>query len=104
MREVGSPTVLVTHSLSCSLVVYWARRSSSERVAVVVLVSLADADSHAHTPSEARAFSPVLLDPLPFRAVVVVSSTDPYVEIEQARFFARAAGGRVSLRWGIRDT
>jgi predicted alpha/beta hydrolase family esterase len=50
-REVESPTVPVTHSLSCSLVVHWVRRGSSERVAAAMLVSPADADSHAHTPS-----------------------------------------------------
>lgn len=95
VREAEAPIVLVAHSLSCSLVAHWARCGSSERVAAAMLVSPADADSDAHTPPEARAFSPVPLDPLPFRAVVVVSSTDPYVDLDRARFFARCWRARL---------
>jgi predicted alpha/beta hydrolase family esterase len=89
VREAEAPIVIVAHSLSCSLVAHWMCLGFSERVAAAMLVSLADADSDAHMPPEARAFSPVPLDPLPFRAMVIASSTDPYLDIGRARLFAR---------------
>ena len=89
VREAEAPIVIFAHSLSCSLVAHWLCLGSSERVAAAMLVSLADADSDAHMPPEARTFSPVPLDPLPVRAMVIASSTDPYVDISRARLFAR---------------
>jgi uncharacterized protein len=95
VREAEAPMVIVAHSLSCSLVAHWLCLGSSERVAVAMLVSLADADSDAHMPPEARVFSPVPPDPLPFRAMVIASSTDPYVDIGRVRLFARCWGARL---------
>ena len=98
VREAQAPVVLVAHSLSCSLVALWALRSpaggSVGKVAAAMLVSPADVGSEERTPPEARRFSPMPLAPLPFRTVVVASSTDPYVAEDRARLFAR--------RWGAR--
>jgi serine hydrolase len=57
VREAEAPIVLVAHSLSCSLVAYWARRGSAERMAAAILVSPADVNPEVHTPPEARVFS-----------------------------------------------
>ena len=92
VRDAASPVVLVAHSLACSLVAHWARRGSGERVDAAMLVSPADVDSEAHTPPETRRFTPMPLERLPFRTIVVTSSNDPYVDPERARYFAQ--------RWG----
>ena len=99
VREVSEPVVLVAHSLSCALVARWALRGgvvdssvadgSVAKVAAAMLVSPADVESEARVPPEARRFAPMALRPLPFRAVVVASANDPYVDLGRARLFAR---------------
>lgn len=92
--KARAPVVLVAHSLSCALVAQWALRSgavesSVAKVAAAMLVSPADVESETRVPPEARRFAPMALCPLPFRAAVVASDNDPYVDPERARLFAR---------------
>jgi predicted alpha/beta hydrolase family esterase len=84
--------VLVAHSLACQLVAHGAGRPAWSRVAAALLVAPADVESEAHTPPETRNFAPVAGGPLPFPAVIVASSNDPYVTLERAQQFA--------ARWG----
>lgn len=88
----GPDTVLIAHSLGCALVAHWARNPRPIRAAM--LVSTADVDSDAHTPPVCRRFAPMPLEPLPFRALVVASTDDPYVSLERSRVFADAWGAR----------
>lgn len=85
------PVVLVAHSLACSLVAHYAAERPS-RVLGALLVSPADVDSAQCTPPEVRCFAPMPLAPLPFPALVVTSSNDPFVCGERAAFFAQAWG------------
>jgi predicted alpha/beta hydrolase family esterase len=98
IAECESPPVLVAHSLGCSLVAHWAKRSG-ERAGLLakgaLLVAPADVDSPAHTPDEVRSFSPVPLVRLPFPSVVVASTDDPYSTPDRAGVFARAWGSRL---------
>jgi predicted alpha/beta hydrolase family esterase len=88
----GGPVVLVAHSLACSLVAHGARRPAWAKVAGALLVAPADVESPSHTPPETRNFAPIPRAKLPFPAVVVASSDDPYGPLERARHFAEAWG------------
>ncbi|HEY5376147.1 MAG TPA: alpha/beta hydrolase [Polyangiaceae bacterium] len=92
--ETHGGVVLVAHSLACSLVAHFAQLAggATRQVRGAFLVSPADVESPRCTPDEVRCFSPIPLAPLPFRARVVASADDPYVDRERAALFAQ--------RWG----
>lgn len=82
--------LLVAHSLGTLTVAHWAARSSV-RVAGALLVAMPDPDD---PPFEgfAPTFRNVPRTPLPFRSIVVASTTDPYDPAHVARGYAEAWG------------
>jgi predicted alpha/beta hydrolase family esterase len=88
------PAVLVAHSLGCILVAAWAAHSrNAQRVKSALLVAPPDVEREelrAQLPS----WSPIALDALPFRSVLVASSNDPYCALDRARGFAQAWGAQ----------
>jgi predicted alpha/beta hydrolase family esterase len=88
-RAVSSarePVVLLAHSLACLLVAHWAQRSKRS-VAGAFLVSVPDPNSDKF-PVVASAFTAAPSTGLPFPALMVASTDDPYGTIEYARFRA----------------
>lgn len=117
--ECGAPVVLVAHSLSCLLVAHWASRPGigediQHRIAQVrgaFLVAVPDPGAPAF-PGEASEFGPPPTGPLPFPALVVASSDDPYGSLQHARHMAMdwAAGcvevgalGHINAASGVGD-
>jgi uncharacterized protein len=92
IREAGRDVILVAHSLGCACTLHWAKRAHSVRAAL--LVAPADVDSDAHVPPPARRFAPMPMEALPFPAMVVASTNDPYADIGRSEAFARAWGAR----------
>lgn len=92
----AQPPLLVAHSLACLLVAHWAaRRETAIRGAL--LVAVPDPDGPAF-PAEAASFRGVPQRPLPFPALVVASTDDPYGSADHARGRAAAWGaGLVTL-------
>jgi len=88
--------VLVAHSLGCIAVVRWAseRGGGGAAVAGALLVAPADVE-RAAAPPEIRAFAPIPTTPLPFRAIVVASTNDPYLDIVRAGTFAASWGAEL---------
>ncbi|MFV3130097.1 RBBP9/YdeN family alpha/beta hydrolase [Niveispirillum sp. KHB5.9] len=80
------PPLLVAHSLGCLLVAHWAGRAP---VAGALLVAPPD-PSGPIFPAEAAGFGPVPRRPLPFPAIVVASSDDPYGSMAHAEGLAAA--------------
>jgi uncharacterized protein len=84
------PAVLVAHSLGCILVAAWAAHSrNTHRVKAALLVAPADVERPA-VREQLPSWSPIELRALPFAAVLLASSDDPYCELERARLFAHA--------------
>lgn len=95
VAAADGPVVLVAHSLGCVTAVRWAAGAGAERTAAVrgaLLVAPADVDT-AEVP-ELVNFRPVALEALPFPAIVVASTDDPWVSPARARQFAAAWGAR----------
>ena len=88
-----APPVLVAHSLGCALAAHYAK-NLGHAIKGALLVSPSDVDSPAHTPDEARSFSPMPLIRFPFPSIVVASTNDPYVAFGRAESFARRWGSR----------
>jgi predicted alpha/beta hydrolase family esterase len=85
------PTVLICHSLSCSLAAHWAKRNRPGRVAAAFLVSPTDVDLPEHLPG-VREFAPMPLAKFPVPTLVVASANDPYVTLARAKEFAQNWG------------
>jgi predicted alpha/beta hydrolase family esterase len=74
------PVVLVAHSLGCQLVAAWASHSRhTGRVRSALLVAPPDTE-RADMPPQLHNWRPMRRGRLPFRAVAVVSSDDPYCD------------------------
>lgn len=83
--------VLVGHSLACATFAYWSNEFASKTSAKIIgalMVSPSDMDA-PNFPKEITGFAPMPLKPLEFKAIVVVSSNDPWVGLERAEYFAK---------------
>jgi uncharacterized protein len=84
--------ILVGHSLGCALIADLAVQRPDSRIGGALLVAPADVDqAHCVSPHVSE-FAPMSRVKLPFRAVVVTGTNDPYMTIDRARFLARAWG------------
>ena len=102
VAQCESPVVLVAHSSACAMVAHWAASATAVQHAKVrgaLLVGPSDPEG-AHYPAEPTGFAPMPLHTLPFRSIVVGSTNDPYVSLEQARAYARAWGSRIEVLVG----
>jgi predicted alpha/beta hydrolase family esterase len=89
------PTILVAHSLGCLLVAAWASHSkNTHRVQAALLVAPGDVEQEALRPV-LTSWSPIPLQPLPFKTVLVGSRNDPYCSYERAAQFASAWGSEL---------
>ncbi|NBN65022.1 RBBP9/YdeN family alpha/beta hydrolase [Pannonibacter tanglangensis] len=93
VMAAAEPPVLVAHSLACLLVAHWAARSRRP-VRAALLVSVPD-PAAACFPVEARSFAGAPDARLPFPAVMVASSNDPFATLDYARARSAAWGARL---------
>lgn len=90
--DQSAPVVLVAHSLGCLLVAAWASHSRhTHRVKGALLVAPGDAEREALRPV-LTSWSPIPLQRLPFKSMLVGSGNDPYCTEARARAFAQAWG------------
>ena len=95
LLSIETPVVLVAHSLGCQLVAAWAAHSRQcGRVKAALLVAPGDAQREELQPL-LPSWSPPVLQRLPFRSCLVVSSDDPYCSLERAEIFASAWGAEL---------
>jgi len=94
----ATPVWLVGHSLGCLLVAAWAAHSrQTARVAGALLVAPGDPELPSLRPV-LRSWAPVQQTRLPFPALLLGSSHDPYCSLARAQQFASDWGARfVSL-------
>jgi len=86
------PVVLVAHSLGCMLTAAWAAHSqNTHRVVGALLVAPGDPERE-ELRAVLKSWSPVVMQRLPFKSVLLGSQNDPYCSLERARAFAHAWG------------
>ncbi len=87
------PVLLAAHSLGCQLVAAWAEHSAHrQRVAAALLVAPPDT-ARADMPTQLSSWRRIARTPLPFPALVLYGSDDPFCSAERAQ--AMAADWRV---------
>jgi predicted alpha/beta hydrolase family esterase len=94
------PVVIVAHSVGVIAAVHAALKLPHGSISGAFLVAPADVDNAQVWPitqgyvwpDSGFGFAPVPLSPLPFPAMLLASSDDPYCRPERARHFAAAWG------------
>lgn len=87
----AADTVIVAHSLGCLAVVHWGARAGRS-VRGALLVAVPDPTAQAFPRTAASGFAPTPMERLPFPAIVVSSTDDPYGSSDYARACVRAWG------------
>jgi predicted alpha/beta hydrolase family esterase len=90
------PPVIVAHSCGVIATVV-AAPQIAWRLAGAFLVAPVDLDGSDLWPATHRGFADLPMDPLPFRAKLIGSSTDPHCSVERAQAFGAAWGADVSI-------
>jgi predicted alpha/beta hydrolase family esterase len=86
------PVLFVAHSLGCVLAAMLGQiPSAAHQIKAAFLVAPADVE-RAGAPAELQDFGPIPRERLPFPAIVVASSDDPYCRLSRAQEFADAWG------------
>jgi predicted alpha/beta hydrolase family esterase len=88
----SGPSILVAHSLGCLLTAAWASHSrNTHRVAGALLVAPGDPERE-ELQAALKSWTPVPLNKLPFKSILLGSQNDPYCSFARARSFADAWG------------
>jgi uncharacterized protein len=96
LLESDEPAMLAAHSLGCHLVAAWAAHSShTARVHGALLVAPPDLGRDG-LPPNLMPWRAAIRRPLPFAAIVVSSTDDPYAQPEATAALARDWGARVA--------
>ena len=86
------PVVLAAHSLGCVLTAAWASHSrNTHRVRGALLVAPGDPERE-ELRAALKSWSPLPLQSLPFKSVLLGSHDDPYCSFGRAQQFAQAWG------------
>lgn len=91
VQALGADTTIVAHSLGCLTVAHWAARYGV-KIRGALLVAVPDPAAAAFPTTETSGFTPVPTQRLPFPAIVVSSTNDPYGSIGYARGCAEQWG------------
>lgn len=78
--------VLIAHSLGCTAVAHWAKKYK-RIIKGALLVAPSDIESPVYS-FEATGFTPIPLETIHFKTIVVASSNDVWVKEERAKFFS----------------
>lgn len=81
-----SSVVLIGHSLGCSAIAHWSSMYKRS-IKGAMLVAPSDMEAPNYT-FPAKGFSPMPLDKLKFKSIVVASSNDIWVSLDRAKYFA----------------
>jgi predicted alpha/beta hydrolase family esterase len=78
--------ILIGHSLGCTTIAQWAKRYV-KNIKGALLVAPSDVENPVYT-FPVTGFSPIPLQAIPFKTIVVASTNDQWVSFERAKFFA----------------
>jgi predicted alpha/beta hydrolase family esterase len=88
-----STVVLIGHSLGCTTIARWAKESG-KIIKGALLVAPSDIENPVYT-FPATGFTPIPIDKINFKTIVVASTDDPWVSLERAQFFADCWGSQL---------
>ncbi len=88
-----SNVVLIGHSLGCATIAHWATQTN-KIIKGALLVAPSDIESPVYE-FPATGFTPIPLQKLPFKTIVVASNDDVWVTPARAAYFAQSWGSKL---------
>ena len=88
----GPGIMLAAHSLGCILVAAWAAHSRNAALVKGALLVAPGDPQREEFGAALSSWSPVVLQALPFRSLLLASSNDPYCSFTRAQVFAKSWG------------
>ena len=82
--------VLIGHSLGCLTIVNWVKKYKRQ-IKGALLVAPSDLEA-PHYTFPTKGFSPIPLERINFKTIVIASADDIWVSLDRARFFAEKWG------------
>ena len=86
------PSILVAHSLGCLLTAAWASHSRNTHLVQGALLVAPGDPERPELQAALKSWTPVPLNRLPFKSLLLASRDDPYCSFERAQTFAQAWG------------
>jgi predicted alpha/beta hydrolase family esterase len=108
----SGPSILVAHSLGCLLTAAWASHSRNTHLVTAALLVAPGDPEREELQGVLKSWTPVPLNRLPFRSILLGSQNDPYCSFARAQQFADAwgselvdfgAGGHLNAESGLGD-
>lgn len=94
IQAADGPVILIAHSLGTITVAEWSTEYATDKVLGALLVAIPDVQ-RPDLPEAIQGFSNPRLEPLPFSAIAVLSSNDPYSALPRGRQFAQRLGAQI---------
>ena len=85
-----STVILIGHSLGCATIAHWAAKYKRQ-IKGTMLVAPSDLEAPQYN-FPATGFTPIPLDKINFKSIVVASADDIWVSLDRAAFFAEKWG------------
>ncbi|MDR0793656.1 MAG: alpha/beta hydrolase [Chitinophagaceae bacterium] len=85
-----STVILIGHSLGCAAINWWANHYK-KKIKGALLVAPSDAEAPQYTFAT-EGFTPIPLQKISFKTIVVASTNDYWLSLERAKFFAESWG------------
>ena len=82
--------ILIGHSLGCTTIAHWANQYK-KKIKGALLVAPSDVEAQQYT-FPAKGFSPIPIEKINFKTIVVASENDQWVSLERAKYFAENWG------------
>lgn len=95
IEQAAGPVLLVAHSLGVLLALHYSRLRPDAPIAAALLVAPGDVDLHAPNEPVLQSFAPAPREKLSFRAIMVVSQTDPHMSFERSTALGRDIGAEL---------
>ncbi|MDD4921613.1 MAG: alpha/beta hydrolase [Bacteroidales bacterium] len=90
VREASGNVVIVAHSLACIALAFWAQKT---KLSIKGALLVAPPNTSDEKLKEVlKGFSPVPMQQLPFKSILLASTNDEYMKIEQSEAFAKHWG------------
>ncbi|MBS7808710.1 alpha/beta hydrolase [Variovorax sp. PCZ-1] len=95
LKNDAKDIVFISHSLGCHLVAAWAALSKqTHRIRGALLVAPPDG-LREQFPQELKSWRPPVLQKLPFPSICVISSNDPFCDLQPGKDMAAAWGSEL---------
>jgi len=93
VKSSGPNTILVAHSLACLLVAHWAAKTHL-KINAALLVAVPNPKAPLF-PTQAIGFEALPMQRLPFKSIVIASTSDPYGDIRYSEECASIWGSEI---------